>query len=124
MSIDKKQPSQPATADLGGLIAELRQRRDALESAEPRYEQQGTQLTSADKHETASRVGAKQHRKVLDDTPQAIHDRVRNARLDLQETLRRLTLAVGVRAVRDEMARVVLEQLKQLPPLPIGVVCG
>ena len=118
MSIDKENPSRSAKPDLGALLAELRLRREELEVAEPNYEQQANELTKADKGKTAGERSGKESRKALNEGARAIHDRLRRARLDMQETLGDLTLAVGVRAVHDEAARVVLEQLRLLSPYP------
>ncbi len=110
--------SPSVAAELDALIAELQQRRDGLEAAERDCETIPTLLEKADKAGKAKRSKAKQRRRALEDEAQAVRDRLRDAKLDLQETTRSIGDRVGTLAIRTEPGRAVLDRLGRLSPYP------
>ncbi len=118
MPTDRSASSIAAAAQVDDVIAELRKRRDALTVAEQEVERIPDLLTQAEKILRARRSKAKRRSQALEDEAQAIRDRLRGARFDLQETMRGLAARVSAMAVHSEAGRAVLTQLGRLSPYP------
>ena len=115
MSADDK---STVPAELVEVIAELQRRRDGLESAERDCERIPGLLAEAEKAAKVKKRGSRERHEALEAEAQAIRDRLRDARLDLQETVRGLVASVSGVAVRTETGRAVLEQLGRLSAYP------
>lgn len=102
-----KAATQPTeTSPLHALIARLLAERDALDQAEAAVHGIGRLLSRAEA--VAEQEGEAQE----------IRDRLRNARLDLQRTIRELPGAVAPQATRSDTGRALLARLDHLSPYP------
>ena len=108
------EPTEPSA--LEALIARLRSERDALERAEQAAEGIGGLLSRAEG--AAEDPDSEKACEALEREAQGIRDRLRDARLDLNETIRRLSGAVARQAIRSEVGRAVLESINRLSPYP------
>ena len=111
MSTDKR-PQTFAASDRRLLVEELRRHREALHHAELELRWIPELLAAAKGSQAQAKHSA------TEEEAQAIRDRWRDARFDLQELLRRLVEVLQVEAVRNETVRFVLKELKGLSPHP------
>ena len=108
--------TKPVSPELVEIVATLKRRRSALESAESDVGQIPELLKgTGDRQASLIRAGGYG---TLEDRAQTIRDRLNAARMDLQDSLQDLRRAVGIRAVQDPTARVILEQLERLSSYP------
>jgi|GEM_PF-6483914 len=101
-----------AVSDRRILVEELSSLREALQRADSDLQRIPEILAETEGSQ------AQANRSELEEEAQAIRDRRRDARLDLQEGLRRLVEVLQVQAVHNETVRFVLKQLEGLSPHP------
>ena len=107
-----------ASAEFDELIGEVGLRRDALSAAERNLDQIPDLLAKAEKARKAKKRGSKERREALEAQAQTIRDRLRDARLDLQEEIRKLPVRVSRFAIETEPGRALLGRFERLSPYP------